>query len=169
MRIGHSKGFTLVELVATLIIIALIAAVSGPRFFTISAFQQQGFFDETISAVRYAQKLAVATDCNVLVTFTSTSFTLYRPASATGVTGCNTGPGNYSVQVADPTGSAPTFTRTAPSGVTLSPPTGIVFSGDGTASLVVGASTVPITVPVTISVGTRQFSVYGATGFVQRL
>ncbi len=155
MRIDHSKGFTLVELVATLVIIALIAVVSGPRFFTIGAFQQQGFFDETISAVRYAQKLAVATNCTVRVQITATGFTLLRPATNT-PPACTAG--TYTTPVADPTGSAPTFTRTAPGSVTLSPSTNIDFASDGSASTT-----------LTVSVGSRSFKVYAATGFVQRL
>ncbi|MHB8743013.1 MAG: GspH/FimT family pseudopilin [Sulfuricaulis sp.] len=162
MRIGHSRGFTLVELVATLVIIALIAAVSGPRFFSINAFQSQGFFDETIAAVRYAQKLAVATNCTVSVQITATGFALFRTANNTGSPGgtCATGP--WSTPVTDPTGSGGTFTRTAPSGVTLSPATSFTFGPDGTAST---------TKTFSISSGssTKSFTVYAATGFVQRL
>jgi MSHA pilin protein MshC len=153
MRIGHSKGFTLVELVATLIIIALIAAVSGSRFFTIGAFQQQGFFDETISAVRYAQKLAVATNCTVRVQITATGYTLFRPAT----NGAACTAGTYTTPVTDPTGSTPTFTRTAPGSVTLTP-ADFTFASDGSASA-----------NVTVSVsGGRSFNVIAATGFVQR-
>lgn len=155
MRIGHSKGFTLVELVATLIIIALLAVVAGPRFFTLSAFQQQGFFDETISAVRYAQKLAVATNCTVRVQITATGFTLFRPA--TNIGGACTA-GTYTTPVSDPTGSAPTFTRTAPGSVTLTP-ADFTFASNGSASA---------NVTVSVIGGGPSFNVYAATGFVQR-
>ncbi|MHB8623942.1 MAG: GspH/FimT family pseudopilin [Sulfuricaulis sp.] len=163
MRIGHSKGFTLVELIATLVIIALIAVVSGPRFFSINNFQSQGFFDETISAVRYAQKLAVATNCTVLVQITTNGFALFRSVNNTGSPGgtCTTGP--WGTPVTDPTGSGGTFTRTAPGSVTLSPaPTSFTFGPDGTAST---------TVTITIGSGgsSKSFTVYAATGFVQRL
>ena len=55
MRNGRFEGFTLVEMIATLIIIALIAAVAGPRFFDINVFRASGFYDETLSAVRHAR------------------------------------------------------------------------------------------------------------------
>lgn len=156
MQTSRSKGFTLVELIATLIIIALIAAVTGPLFFNVSAFRESGFFDETISSMRYAQKLAVATGCTVRVQITTGGFTLLRPA---GVATCNTGP--YATAVIDPTGNAPTFTRTAQSGVTLSttPPTpNIDFAADGTASA-----------DVVVSVGaSHSLRVWSGTGFVQR-
>jgi len=155
MPIGLSGGFTLVELVATLVIIALIAAVSGPLFFDINIFRQRGFFDETLSAVRYAQKHAVATGCTVRVQTTATGFTLYRPAS---VAACGTGP--YNTPIADPSGNATTFTRTAPDGVMLDAQD-FNFAPDGSASFV------PAT--ITIGVGGSQFRVHRATGFVERL
>ena len=60
MRNGRFEGFTLVEMIATLIIIALIAAVTAPLFSNVNVFKQSGFYEETLSAIRYAQKHAVA-------------------------------------------------------------------------------------------------------------
>ena len=71
MNGARPGGFTLVEMIVTLIIVALIAAVAGPRFFSLSAFQESGFYDETVSAVRYAQKYAVASGCTVRVQTTA--------------------------------------------------------------------------------------------------
>lgn len=152
-------------MIATLVIIALIAAVGAPRFFDINVFQQQGFFDETISAVRYAQKLAVATGCTVRVQITATGFTLYRHGG-TDASVCNTPP--YDQAITDPSGnnapdSSQDFKRTAPGSVTLTPSTNINFASDGSAS---DGSASP---SVTISVGSRTFKVIFATGFVQRL
>lgn len=149
------QGFTLVELITTLIIIALIGAVAGPVFFNVSAFRESGFFDETISSIRYAQKLAVATGCTVRVQITAGGFTLLRPAN---VATCNTGP--YATAVVDPSGNAATFTRTAPSGVTFLTTADFTFTSSGTASVVPD--------PLTISIGSHSFRVYGQTGFVQR-
>lgn len=151
MTVKRQKGFTLVELVVTLIIIALVAAVSGPLFFDVDVFRQRGFFEETISAVRYAQKHAVATNCNVRVNITATGFTLFRAAN---VGACGTG--TYNTDVVDPSSGAPTFTRTAPDGVALTP-TDIIFSGNGQASATVN-----------VTVGGRTFQVVAGTGFVQR-
>ena len=146
-------GFTLVELIVTLIIIALIAAVSGPVFFNINTFREGGFYDETVSALRYAQKYAVASHCTVRVQTTATGFTLYRPAA---VGNCNT-PGAYTTPLTDPSGNATTFTRTAPSGVTLTA-ADFTFNSSGTAS---------VAPSLVISVGGRQLTVIGETGFVQ--
>ena len=146
-------GFTLVEMIVTLIIIALIAAVSGPVFFNINTFREGGFYDETVSALRYAQKYAVASHCTVRVQTTATGFTLYRPAA---VGNCNT-PGTYTTPLTDPSGNATTFTRTAPSGVTLTA-ADFTFNSGGTAS---------VSPSLTINVGGRQLTVIGETGFVQ--
>ena len=153
-----SGGFTLVEMIATLIIIALIAAVSSPLFFNINAFRQGGFYDETVSAVRYAQKYAVATGCTVRVQITSGGYTLYRPAS---IAACQTGP--YNTPIADPSGNATSFTRTAPSGGSGAPAADFTFNAKGEASITPD----PMTITVTGSSGNRSFTVYGATGFVK--
>jgi MSHA pilin protein MshC len=153
MRKGRFEGFTLVEMIVTLIIIALIAAVTGPLFFNVNAFRESGFYDETVSALRYAQKYAVASGCTVRVQTTVTGFTLYRPAS---VGNCNT-PGSYTTPLTDPSGNATTFTRTVPSGVTLSA-ADFTFSASGTAS---------VSPSLAITVGSRQLTVIGETGFVR--
>lgn len=151
MKNDFARGFTLVELVATLVIIALIATVTGPLFFDIDIFRKRGFFEETLSAVRYAQKHAVATGCPVRVVTTASGFTLYRPASAAA---CASGP--YSTPIADPSGNATVFTRTAPDGVTLTAHS-FDFAADGSASA-----------DQTIDVGGTTFRVYALTGFVGR-
>jgi MSHA pilin protein MshC len=150
---GRALGFTLVELIVTLIIIALIAAVSGPVFFNINTFRESGFYDETVSALRYAQKYAVASHCTVRVQTTATGYTLFRPAA---VGNCTT-PGSYTTPLTDPSGNATTFTRTAPSGVALTA-ADFTFSASGTAS---------VAPSLVISVGGRQLTVIGETGFVQ--
>ena len=159
MYVKRQKGFTIVELVATLVIIALIAAVTGPLFFDIGIFRERGFFEETLSAVRYAQKHAVATGCHVRVNISATGFRLFRPVNAAAC-----GSGIYNTDVADPSGNSPTFTRTAPEGVTLSttPSTpNIIFLADGSTNI--GTAT------ITINVGGSQFRVHRDTGFVERL
>lgn len=152
MHSGDFKGFTLVEMIVTLIIIALIAGVAGPMFFSLGAFREGGFYDETVSAVRYAQKYAVASSCTVRVQTLATGFNLYGPAT---VASCNT-PGAYTTLIADPSGNATAFTRSCPEGVALSA-ADFTFSASGTAS---------VTPSLVITLGSRQFTVIGETGFV---
>lgn len=149
---GAVCGFTLIELVITILVIGILAAVVAPRFFDVRIFQDRAFYDQAIASVRYAQKLAIATRCPVRVQFTTTGLALYRPAT-TGA--CTTGP--YDTAVTDPSGAAATFTRTAPSGLTLTAANFSFTADGGTAA------------DVTISVGDRTFQVHATTGFVQEL
>lgn len=155
-RVATGRGFTLVELVVTLVIIGALAAVGAPIFFSADTFRQRGFFNETLSAVRYAQKLAVASGCTVSVNIMAGGFSVNRAASNTPPGTCNAGP--YDTPVSDPSSPGQSLARTAPGGVALTPAT-IVFAPLGNAT----------SGDVTITVGGSQFRVWGATGFVERL
>jgi len=71
-----AAGFTLVELVVTLIIVGVLGAFVAPRFFGTHGFEERGFHDETKSALRYAQKTAIAQHRRVCVTFTERTVVL---------------------------------------------------------------------------------------------
>lgn len=64
---NRSAGFTLVELIMTMIIIGIISAVAIPRFFDTDVFRARGFADQVQAALRYAQKVAIAQHRNVFV------------------------------------------------------------------------------------------------------
>jgi MSHA pilin protein MshC len=63
-----ARGFTLVELITVMLIIAIMAFSALPRFFDRGGFDARGFFDETQALLRYAQKSAVAQRRTVCVT-----------------------------------------------------------------------------------------------------
>jgi len=113
---GRGRGFTLVELVVTISILGLMAAVLAPRFVGRDAFASRGFHDEAQSVVRYAHKTAIAWRRPVFVCVTAAT------VSAGSVAGCGT-------LLVNPISGA-TLTTTAPSGVTLTP-TNFSFDGAG--------------------------------------
>lgn len=151
-------GFTLVELVVTLVIVGALAAVSAPRFFSKQTFENAGFFNETLAAMRYAQKLAVSTGCSVRVTITAGGYSLLRSAAPGS---CNTAP--FTAAVTDPSDPTRAFARSAPAGTTLSPATDVVFSPLGDATIG-GAG-----VNQTFTVAGQQLRVWFVTGYVERL
>nr|WP_314607302.1 prepilin-type N-terminal cleavage/methylation domain-containing protein [uncultured Janthinobacterium sp.] len=61
------RGFTLVELIAVLVVGGVLAAVAAPRFFQQDTFDARSFADQNIGMLRYAQKLAIAQNRPVFV------------------------------------------------------------------------------------------------------
>lgn len=140
-------GFTLVELVVTIAIAAIIAVVAAPRFFQKSTFDSRGFYDKSVAVVRLAQKTAVAWRREVHVCVTATQVIAGTAAN------CAT-PLNYPV-------SGTPASETAPNGVTLSP---AAFTFDGLGRPSAGTT---ITFNSTIAGDpARQIVVAAETGYV---
>lgn len=151
MNSRTQQGFTLVELVLTLIIMGVLYAVATPRFFDSQSFADRGFSDQLHSALRYARKLAVATGCEVQVTITAGQYTLNQRA-----TSCTSGP--FTRAVRNPGTGEGSFTGTAPQGVGLSATVSlIVFNALGQASAA-----------AQISSGGRTFQLVAETGLVYK-
>ena len=142
-----NSGFSLVELITTLIIVGILAAIAAPRFFDRQTFEGRGFFDQTLAITRYAQKSAIALRRNVCVNIAPPSINLTYASAAGSGAACDT-------PLPSPFGES-SFTVTAPSGVTLSPSTTVTFTALGS----VGATT-------TITVSSRTITVEGGTGYV---
>ena len=73
-HISNNKGFTLTELIMVLVLISIVATIALPRFFGRASFDERALFDDTLNAVRYSQKLAVATGCKIRVTFDNSRY-----------------------------------------------------------------------------------------------
>lgn len=141
----------MVELIVTMVIIGVLAAVIMPRFMGREGFQSRGFFDQTQSIVRYAQKTAIAQRRNALFVI----------ISAGSVSAC------YDLACASPVLHPSTglpLTATAPSGVTLSPPLTFSYNALGQPSF---ATDQVFAVNTTVSGDVnRVFRIARETGYV---
>lgn len=129
MARARSSGFTLVEMVGVLIIVGILAVAALPRFFDKQIFENRGFHDELLSALRYAQKSAVAQRRSVCVAFGANSATLRIASASSDAPVAN----RYTCDkdLRSPTGAAP-FVVTAPSGVSFAvAPTSFLFNSLG--------------------------------------
>ncbi|MCQ4306212.1 prepilin-type cleavage/methylation domain-containing protein [Pseudomonas stutzeri] len=133
----------------TLVIIGILAAVVGPRFFDRKVFDERLLFEETVSAVRYAQKLALASGCLTQVSLGAGGYRLRRAANCTS--------GGFSAEVQGPDGQTPFANTEVPAGVSVSTTNfPVVFDSLGRPSSAASAS-----------IGAFTFSVTAETGLVQ--
>ena len=109
-RVFASKGFTLVELIVTMIILGVIASVAGPKFFGKGSYDEIGFSNTLTSTLGFAQKLAMTSGCDTRVTLTSTTASVFQRATA-----CDTG--TLTRPVERMTGDA--YVEAVPSGLTV--------------------------------------------------
>jgi MSHA pilin protein MshC len=142
-------GFTMVELVLVIMIAGVLAAVAVPRMVDRSAFQTRGGASEVRTALRYAQRLAMAKNREVCVTTTASDLTLtFNPL-----------PGIVCSQAVIRPSDGGAYVVTLPAGITLTPGVSFRFDGQGRPSPNAAVNlTVGGTIPVTV---TRE------TGYVQ--
>lgn len=76
------RGFTLAELVIVMVLTGILASVALPRMFNMDQFSARGTRDFVGSALRYAQKSAIAMRRNVCVSISATQVDItYASAS----------------------------------------------------------------------------------------
>lgn len=150
-------GFTLTELVAVVGLVGLLAAIAAPRWFGVRPFEERLFLEEALAALRFGQKVALATGCPVRVSTAGGGYALAQRA------GCQSGA--FDLPVLHPTGSGSGYAGTAPAGLSFASDVDpFVFDASGRARDADGDVG-----DVVIGVGTRTISVAGETGLIDAL
>ena len=149
----REAGYSLVELVLVIVILATIGMLAGPRFFDNDAFDERGYYDELASALRYAQKVAVASGCRVAVDITVNTYALSQQAPLGGH--CDPADAGFPVAVRLSTGDV--VAGTAPGSITTAPSITIVYGALGQTNLAADQ---------VISVGSRALTVDASSGLV---
>ncbi len=80
-KIDHNRGFSLVELVTVIVLLGILGAVALGRLGGQDVFAVRGFFDDTVTATRFAQKLAISCGCDVRVVLTASGYTLRQSST----------------------------------------------------------------------------------------
>jgi MSHA pilin protein MshC len=145
------RGFTIIELIVVILIMAILAAFAAPRFFARGDVEGPGFAHELASAARYAQKLAIASGCPVRLVVTAADYQLLQPQAAPAAA-CDTA---FTRAVLSPASGGP-YVGTAPGGVAIGGSLGTVQFG---ASGAPGAA-------ASFTVSGLTVSIAAGTGFV---
>lgn len=151
---SRQHGFTLVELVVVLLVAGVLLTVGMPRFFNQLTFQEWGFSDELGGALRYGQKLAVASGCDTQVAISAGGYQLNQRASC--------GSGAFTTPVRLPGSDASGYAGSAPGGVALTP-VSLYFDSLGRPRDSAGGALLGST---TVTVGGRTLIVEAQTGYV---
>lgn len=151
---GRMAGFTLLELVVVLVLLGALAVVAVPRLAE-SGFRSAAFAEQIAAAFRYAQRLAVASGCEVQVEVSATthSYRITRRNDGSD-TSCGSS-GAFTLDVASPAGG--NFTATATGGVLVTQ--GLVLRFD--------AQGLPTPNGGTVVVGGRSIVIEAETGHVR--
>lgn len=109
MLLKFKAGFTLVELIITILVVAILAAVAFPRL-SLQGYRETGFFNQSLAAIRFGQKQAVSSGCHVQVQIDTSGCRLFWTGSPGGCPGAGT-------PITNPIGASANFcAQSTPSG-----------------------------------------------------
>jgi MSHA pilin protein MshC len=87
----RSRGASLIELIAVLVILGVLSAVAVPRFVD-ETYTERGYAEEVAQAVRYARNVAVASGCAVRFNINAAGYSAFQdnPSNAVFNNHCGT-------------------------------------------------------------------------------
>ena len=144
-----NSGFTLVELVVIIVLLGILSFYAAPRFVGFLDFERSGFFNEVVSATRYAHKLAVGRGCQVRIKFQEDGYQLKEPKN-----GCSFSSSNPP----DLPDSHPVSSRSS-NNIQISGPDNATFNALGQCTDCNGN--------LTIEVGGHSMIIYEESGYVE--
>jgi MSHA pilin protein MshC len=146
------RGFTLIELIASITIIAILGAVMLPRMPVVQPYAERGYADGIAASLRQSRAVALASGCDVQFTINALGYSASQHAAA----GTHCAPaGAWSTPVRR--GDGQSLVELQPTDAVLTVNRQFVFAAvDGS---VAGG-------PVTINIGPQAISV-AASGLVQ--
>ena len=150
---SHNSGFSLIELLTVVILLGILGVVALGRFGDDDVIAARGFFDDTVTAVRFAHKLAVSSGCDVRVVTTVSGYALRQSSTCTA--------GDFANPVANPASRGNAYQNNAiPDGYSLTAGT-ITFDARG--------ERVEATSTFVLSNGSTSYSftVHSGTGLVE--
>jgi len=153
LRAGASPGYTLVELVTVIVILGILAAMAVPRFADHVVFEERGFYEEVVAALRYGQKIAVGSGCPVQVSIDASGYALAQQTVL--ANRCDPGDVSYAVPVLLPDGQA--AAGSTPAGITLGPV--VTYQLDGLGQTDLGGN-------LNVTVGALTMTVQAQSGYV---
>ncbi|MDH5436270.1 MAG: prepilin-type N-terminal cleavage/methylation domain-containing protein [Gammaproteobacteria bacterium] len=156
MSLPVKNGFTLVELIIVIVIMGIVSAVSAPKFFNMTIFEERGYYDEVISAIRYAHKTAIASGCNYKVSVNAAGYDITRHSN------CSSGTFNAITNPA--TGSIGGYTEIKPANINVTGSFNFYYDNNGQPNDLSGN---PMATS-SISIASRNITIESYTGFAHK-
>lgn len=123
----HS-GFTLIELITIIVLLGIIGVSAIGRLGNTNGIEEQGYVKELVSAIRYAQKQAVAINCVTQIDIDGSGFNL---TSTNDLAVCTSG-ATFGTDILNPS-NGQAYSISMPTSLTLSASQTIIFFANGSA------------------------------------
>lgn len=149
---SYERGFSMIELMMIVVLLGIISTIALARF-NFTAFHTASFDQEVRAAIRFAQKFAIMSGCEVQVDISGAGYALRIRDDAAGTLPCSGASGAFGTSLMNPaTGSA--YAEAPPSSVTVG---NLLFTYGRQGRPSVGG---------TVAVGSNTITVENITGFV---